>query len=113
MAKSLEEVFAEKPHARLRIYAYSIQDDHHQNIIKVGQTTQGAKKRVGQQLKTAGIKNFTIELDESAERADGSVITDHEVRSRLKAKGFDNPQLEWMSCSVDDVRTAITECVRG
>ena len=113
MAKSLEEVFAEKPHARLRIYAYSIQDDHHQNIIKVGQTTQGAKKRVGQQLKTAGIKNFTIELDESAERADGSVITDHEVRSRLKAKGFDNPQLEWMSCSVDDVRTAITELREG
>jgi hypothetical protein len=103
----------ERTQARLRIYAYSIQDDAHQGLLKVGQTTQGAKKRVGQQLNIAGIKNFTIELDESAERLDGSVFTDYEVRNRLKSKGFENPELEWMKCSFADVLTAITELREG
>lgn len=113
MSKSLEELMPERTQARLRIYAYSIQDDAHQGLLKVGQTTQGAKKRVGQQLNIAGIKNFTIELDESAERLDGSVFTDYEVRNRLKSKGFENPELEWMKCSFADVLTAITELREG
>jgi len=113
VSKSLEELMPERTQARLRIYAYSIQDDAHQGLLKVGQTTQGAKKRVGQQLNIAGIKNFTIELDESAERLDGSVFTDYEVRNRLKSKGFENPELEWMKCSFADVLTAITELREG
>ena len=46
-------------------------------LLKVGQTTQDVKTRIEQQLKTAAIKNYTIQLDESAERDDGSVFTDH------------------------------------
>jgi hypothetical protein len=103
----------ERGDGRLRIYAYEIRDEAHEGLLKVGQTTQGVKKRVSQQLKTAGIKNYTIKLDESAERQDGSVFTDHDVRSRLKAKGFDNPVLEWVQCSVADVVTVITELQKG
>ena len=46
------------------------------------------KRRVAEQLKTAAIQNFTIELNEPAERDDGSIFTDHEVRAALVKKGF-------------------------
>ena len=99
MTKPVEDLLPDKPDARLRIYAYSIDDDAHAGQLKIGQTTQDVKARVAQQLKTAAIKNYTIHIDESAERHDGSVITDHQVRQRLKAKGFGNPHLEWMQRS--------------
>jgi hypothetical protein len=113
MSRPLEELLPEKPEARLRIYAYSIEDDAHAGILKIGQTTGEVKTRVEQQVKTALVKNFTIHVDESAERDDGSVFSDHEVRARLRAKGFPKVELEWMKCDVDDVRTVITELRSG
>lgn len=113
MSKSEQELLPEKPEARLRIYAYSIEDDAHAGLLKVGQTTLDVKTRIEQQLKTAAIENYTIRLDESADRDDGSTFSDHQVRARLKAKGFANPQLEWMQCTVTDVATAITELRTG
>lgn len=113
MSKSEFELFPEKVETRLHIYGYTIQDEHHEGQIKVGQTTQDVKTRVAQQTKTAAIKNYTIEIDELAERRDGSLFTDHEVRAHLKRKGFENVELEWMRCSDDDVRTAITELREG
>lgn len=113
MPKDLVEIFPDKTESRLRIYAYSIQDDAHEGQLKIGQTTQGVKVRVGQQLKTAGIKNYKIEMDESAEKNDGSLFSDHDVRARLQQKGFEKVHLEWMKCSVNDVLTAITELRAG
>ena len=113
MSKSEQELFPEKADSRLRIYGYVIHDDAHKGQIKVGQTTQDVKTRVAQQTKTAAIKNYTIEIDESGEREDGSLFSDHDVRSRLKMKGFENAELEWMRCSVEDVKTAITELQTG
>ncbi|MFM2720563.1 GIY-YIG nuclease family protein [Microbacterium mcarthurae (nom. nud.)] len=109
MPKSIEELLPEKLEARLRIYAYSIADDAHSGLLKVGQTTQDVKKRVAQQLKTAAIENFEIVLDEPADRPDGTVFRDFDVRERLKKKKFANPTLEWMRCTVEDVRLAIAE----
>jgi hypothetical protein len=113
MPRSIDDLLPDRPTSRLRIYAYSIADNAHAGQLKVGQTTQEVKKRIDQQLKTAAIKNFTIELDEWAERDDGSVFRDFEVRALLKQKGFDNPNLEWMSCGVEDVSTAIAELRSG
>ena len=109
MPKPIEELLPEKLQARLRIYAYSIDDPAHTGLLKVGQTTQDVKKRVAQQLKTAAIENFEIVLDEPADRPDGSVFRDFDVRERLRQKKFANPTLEWMRCSVEDVRLAIAE----
>ncbi len=67
MSKTLEEILAPKPEARPRIYAYSIADAAHEGLLKVGQTTRDVKQRIAEQVKTAAIKNFRIELDESAE----------------------------------------------
>ena len=113
MSRPIEELLPEKHDARLRIYAYSIEADDHGGWLKIGQTTQEVKTRVAQQLKTAAIKNYTIRVDESADREDGRVFTDHQVRARLMAKGFANPALEWMECTVADVQTAITELRTG
>ncbi|RJQ46698.1 MAG: restriction endonuclease [Gaiellales bacterium] len=113
MAKSIEEILAPKPKARPRIYVYSIDDEAHKGLLKVGQTTRDVKQRVTEQVKTAAIKNYRIELDESAECDDGTIFTDHHVRAALVKKGFANTELEWMQCSVADVRTVITELRTG
>ncbi|RWX13454.1 restriction endonuclease [Rhizobium hidalgonense] len=110
---SIEEILALKPEVRPRIYAYSIADDPHAGLLKVGQTTRHVKERVAEQLKTAAITNYTIELDEAAERNDGGIITDHAVRDGLRRKGFANPQLEWMKCTVADVKTVLAELRSG
>jgi hypothetical protein len=107
MSKPIEEILAPKPEARPRIYAYSIADKAHAGLLKVGQTTRDVKRRVAEQLKTANIKNYTIELDESAERDDGSVFTDHEVRAALAKKGCANSELEWMRCTLKDVKAVL------
>ncbi len=113
MPKSLEEILAPKPEVRPRVYAYSIDDDAHRGQLKVGQTTRDVKQRVAEQLRTAAVKNYRIELDEPAERTDGSIFTDHEVRAALARKGFENTELEWMRCAVADVHTVLTELREG
>ncbi len=113
MSKTIEEILALKPEARPRIYAYSIADAAHKGLLKVGQTTRDVKQRVAEQLKTAAIKNYTIALDESAERDDCTLFSDHEVRAALVRKGFENVELEWMRCSLKDVKTVLAELRTG
>jgi hypothetical protein len=110
---NIDEILTPKPEARPSIYAYAIADAAHAGLLKVGQTTRDVRQRVAEQLKTAAITNYTIELDESGERDDGGIITDYAVRERLKQKGFANPQLEWMRCTVADVKTVLAELRSG
>ena len=113
MSKSSEEILVPRPQARPRIYAYSIDDAAHKGMLKVGQTTREVRQRVAEQLKTANIQNYKIELDELAEREDGSIFTDHEIRAALVRKGFENHALEWVRCRVQDVKTVVTELQTG
>jgi hypothetical protein len=110
---SVDEVLQPKPAARPRIYAYRIDDTAHQGLLKVGQTTRSVQQRVAEQLRTPAIANFTVELDEPAERPDGRVLTDHQVREALRRKSFANPMGEWMRCTVADVHTVLTELRTG
>jgi L-rhamnose mutarotase len=110
---TIEEILAPKPDLRPRIYAYSIDDKAHKGLLKVGQTTRNVKQRIAEQLKTAGIKNYTIELDESAAREDGTIFSDHDVRAALVKKKFANTELEWMRCTVKDVKTVLAELRTG
>ena len=110
---TIEEILAPKPEFRPRIYAYAIADAAHAGLLKVGQTTRDVRQRVAEQLKTAAIKNYRLELDESAERDDGSIFSDHEVRAALVRKGFEKVELEWMRCTVKDVRTVLAELRTG
>ena len=113
MNKSISEIFKPKPAASPRIYAYSIDDAAHNGMLKIGQTTRDVRQRVSEQLKTARIKNYRIEIDESAQRADGTAFTDHQVRAALVKKRFTNPEGEWVRCSVTDVKVVIHEFRTG
>jgi hypothetical protein len=113
MSKSIEEILAPKPEARPRIYAYSIADNAHAGLLKIGQTTRDVKMRVAEQLKTAAIKNYKIELDETAERHDGTTFSDHEVRAALVRRGFESAELEWVRCSLKDLKTVLAELRTG
>jgi len=110
---TIEEILVPRPEARPRIYAYSIDDEAHKGLLKIGQTTRDVRKRIAEQVKTAAIKNHKVELDESAERDDGTIFTDHDVRAALVKKGFANTELEWMECSIADARTVLTELRTG
>src|SRR5215510_2415535 len=110
---TIEQILAPKPAARPRIYAYSIDDGAHKGLLKVGQTTRDVKQRVAEQLKTAAIKNYKIELDEFAECDDGTIFSDHEVRAALIRKKFANTELEWMRCSLQDLKTVLNELRTG
>ena len=114
MSRSSEELLPEKPEVRLRIYAWSTKEiKKYEGCLKVGQTTQkDVKVRIRQSQGVAPVK-YKLEIDESAEREDGTVFRDSAVRDRLKAKGFENVELEWMRCTAQDVAVAITELKTG
>lgn len=107
MIKTVEDILIPKPELRLKVYAYSIDDKNHAGMLKIGQTTRDVRKRVAEQLHTARIKNFRIELDEPAERDNGTSFTDHEVRAVLKRNGFANQEGEWVRCSIKELRAAL------
>lgn len=111
--QSIDEILVPKPAARPRIYAYSIDDAGHAGQLKIGQTTRDVRERIDEQLKTAAIRNFTIVLDEPAERDNGGIFSDHEVRAALAKKGFVKAEGEWMHCTVEDVHTVLVELRTG
>ena len=113
MSKTIDEILAPRPEAQPRIYAYSIADAAHAGLLKIGQTTRDVRQRVAEQLRTAAIQNFTIELDEPATRDDGTFFTDHDARAALARKGHESAAGEWMRCAVADVKTALTELRTG
>lgn len=115
MPKQAVEIFQPKPEVRLRIYAWSSTEvaERWRECVKVGQTTQlDVNDRIKQSQGQARVA-YTLEVDEPADREDGSTFTDRDVRERLIAKGFDNvvfeSSREWMRCTADDVRAAIAE----
>jgi len=113
VSKSIEELLPEKLEARLRIYAWSTQEIRKfEGCLKVGQTTQEVNTRIRQSQGVAQVP-YLLEVDESAERLNGTVFRDSAVRDRLKQKGFENVELEWMRCSASDVLTAIKELQTG
>jgi hypothetical protein len=114
VSRTIEELLPEKPDARLRIYAWSTKEiKKFDGCLKVGQTT---KKDVNVRIKESqGVAQveYILEVNEPAEREDGTVFRDSAVRDRLKAKGFENVELEWMRCTANDVKVAIDELRTG
>lgn len=113
MTKTIEELLPSKSEARLRIYAWSTNEiNKFKGCLKVGQTTQEVNVRIKQSQGVAQVP-YVLEVDEPAERNDGSFFRDSAVRERLKQKGFENVELEWMRCTAEDVRVAIKELQTG
>lgn len=119
MSRDLDELLPEKPTARLRIYAWSPNDPPagYAGLLKVGQTTKSDVNARIRQSQGQMQQAYTLHVDELAERDDGSIFRDSDVRQRLVDKGFENPIFgsarEWMRCTPNDVLTAITELRTG
>ena len=119
MTRPIEEILAPKPEARLRIYAWTPDDPPaaYAGLIKVGQTTlQDVNVRI-KQSQGQMQQHYTLHVDAVAEREDGTLFRDTEVRQRLIDKGFENVVIgasrEWMRCTPEDVKTAVTELQKG
>ncbi len=118
MSRPLEEVLPAKPESHPRLYAWSSDEvaQRWHGCLKVGQTTRDVNVRIRESQGQARV-DYTLEVDESAERSDGSLISDVDVRRRLTEKNFENvvfeSSKEWMRCTADDVRTAIAELRAG
>jgi hypothetical protein len=119
MSSTLEALLPAKPDAKLRIYAWTPNDPPagYAGLIKVGQTTKADVNERIRESQGQMQQAYTLHVDELAERADGTIFRDSDVRQRLIEKGFANPIFgsarEWMRCSVDDVLTAIAELRTG
>src|SRR5665213_26200 len=119
MPKTIDEILAPKPDARLRIYAWSPNDPPaaYASLIKVGQTMQADVNARIRQSQGQMQQAYTLHVDVVAEREDGTVFRDSDVRQRLIDKKFENPVLkgsrEWMRCAPADVKTAIAELQKG
>ncbi|HEY5319797.1 MAG TPA: restriction endonuclease [Galbitalea sp.] len=114
MARPDDELFVPKSDARLRIYAWSSPEvaERWRGCLKVGQTTRRVNDRIQESQGQARVE-YTLEVDESADRVDGGTFSDTDVRARLIAKGFENvifeSSREWVRCTAADVQTAIQE----
>jgi hypothetical protein len=116
---TIDDVLAPKPDARLRIYAWTPNEPPpaYVGLIKIGQTTQGSVNDRIRQSQGQMQQTYTLHVDVVAEREDGTIFRDSDVRQRLIEKGFKNVVIgasrEWMRCSPEDVKTAIAESRKG
>ncbi len=119
MARSIEEVLSPKPEARLWVYAWTPDDPPaaYVGLVKVGQTTQGDVNVRIRQSQGQMQQAYTLHLDAPAEREDGTLFRDADVRQRLVDKGFETVAVgssrEWVRCTPDDVKTAVAELRQG
>lgn len=117
--RTVDDILVPKPEPRLRIYAWTPDDppSTYIGLIKVGQTTQDDVNVRIKQSQGQMQQSYTLHVDALAEREDGSLFRDGDVRQRLIDKGFENVAIgasrEWMRCTPDDVKTAIVELQTG
>lgn len=103
------EFFPSRPVLNPRIYAYEDTNPQFMGLLKVGYTTQDVRGRVAQQYPTKrpGKAPYSILLDESAMRSDGTTFNDHDVHRMLKYNGIANPGGEWYACTLEQLKGAI------
>lgn len=115
MTHTIDELLPKKPLARLRVYAWkpNYPSPDYEGLVKVGQTTREDVNDRIRESQGQVQQSYTLLVNELAERDDGSVFRDTDVRLRLVQKGFENPKRgsarEWVRCTPADVLTAIVE----
>ena len=110
---SKKDFFPPRPSVTPTIYAYELVGvDTHKGLLKIGYTDRNAQQRIKEQLGTAAIK-YKIVFEESAMKKDGSSFTDHEVHKLLRKQDIANPEGEWFTCTLNELRKAIWEIKTG
>lgn len=93
---SIQEILAPKPEDRLRIYAWAPVEPGpaYVGLIKIGQTTQSDVNHRVRQSQGQMQHKYVLHLDEIAERNDGTLFRDSDLRQHLVDKGFENVVIE-------------------
>ena len=115
---SKQIIDSERPDIKPTIYAYTLPKIH-PGYIKIGYTGHDVKKRINDQLHTAGITDqATIIYQCPAIKDNGSAFTDKDIHRILERwgkhqlnAGEDNN--EWYECKLSDIETAVRELTSG
>jgi hypothetical protein len=110
-----KEFFPLRPDAKPTIYAYEDSHPKYSGYLKIGYTARDVAVRMKEHYPTLapGKPPYTVVLEESAMRPDGTVFTDHEIHRYLEARGVkriksaDDKASEWFDCSVKQVKAAV------
>lgn len=95
-----------------RIYAYS--DSRYPNCLKIGYTERAVLERIKEQYPVKlPSQSWKLELDEVAQREDGSLFKDFEVHARLKQRGVLQREGEWFECSLNTLQAVLLEIKTG
>ncbi len=100
-------LFPPKKEYNPTIYAYTLTDvPSKKGLLKVGYTTKDARKRIKEQIGTAGL-DYELLFEAPAIRPDGSTFTDKDVHRVLKKmENVEWIEGEWFKCSLRDVKLA-------
>ena len=110
---SQNKFFPPRPKLHPTIYVYELPNaTDRAGLLKIGFTNRDVKKRIKEQIGTAGVE-YKIVLEVSAMREDGSSFSDHDIHRYLRQKGFENPNGEWFRCNIDDVKSVIIAIKSG
>ncbi|MCB1088689.1 MAG: GIY-YIG nuclease family protein, partial [Verrucomicrobiae bacterium] len=110
-----KEFFPPRPVSQPKIYAYRDTNPQYDGLLKVGYTTIDVRDRVAQQypIVKPGPPPYSIVLEETAMRNDGTAFTDREVHAKLREWGVSNPGGEWFECDMPRVRAAVLALREG
>jgi hypothetical protein len=103
------EFFPPRPAAKPTIYTYKDSHPQYEGLLKIGYTTRTVAERMAEHYPTLtpGKPTYTVVLEESAMRPDGTAFSDRDIHRYLRQHHVPNPEGEWFDCSVKDVRAAI------
>ena len=113
---SLNLNFPIKKQINPKIYAYKVNDPQYDGLLKIGYTERDVRKRIDEQfnIKDAGTKLYTLVLEETAVKNNGSVFSDREVHKLLERNGYEKlNNSEWYRCEREHVLACISALKTG
>ena len=109
----MSDIHFPRPELIPKIYAYRINDSiMYEDSLKIGFTTRDVRTRIKEQLSASG-QEYTIVIEESAMRSDGTSFVDHDVHRMLEKVGIQKVKNEVYRCEKEDVLKAISAVIEG
>ena len=104
------DYFSKKPDASPKIYAYTELTKSHKGLIRIGYTERSIEERMSEHYPTSGpdhIDRYSVLIEESSMRSDGTFFKDHDIFRILKNAGIKNVGGDWYECTIDNIKSAI------
>ncbi len=108
-----ETLFPEPPEDNSKIYAFKYENPGFEGLLKIGYTGRDVRVRCKEQHPTKSPIKYTIVLEESAMRNDGTSFRDSDIHAYLRRKKIKQVEGEWYECTEKDVMSAILAVKHG